>query len=472
MHDGTAGQPNAGQSHPLAVVFSFFVRRCQGDVGMFGKKPSRLDECRSSINKTPSPIGFFCQWFYGSYELLSRYSKADVWENAHSDMPELWKDHLDDLESYLDEFKQKGTKEHVETLHEWFNQRGACTVACTVCVLWIVGISRKLTEWEPVSVLGECDAIDRQEKLIIQCANIATSLSVIDTICNLQDAWNRTPPPPTNQDAVSDYIYKCIAFHRELLWDIVDIYVFHGVIEIDRAELDDGVRSAHAKALASVIRESVSPQVGSMQSLKQTENLRIQLFKFVCELARHSPMGHREEGKRLITFLIAHNYRDRADRTIDYFRLWLEYRSFAFTGNSAETSDNALLEIDKWKVVAAKLEELRAQGEKPKPYRGYADEFGCSKTTIAKAISSTPSLAAWAAKKRSKPRAVDFTQKVADETHQIREIDPSEAAAIREFIENETDPRTKAWFIAQKPEDQIAFLDDPDKFFKAHKRLA
>jgi hypothetical protein len=54
---------------------------------------------------------------------------------------------------------------------------------------------------------------------------------------------------------------------------------------------------------------------------------------------------------------------------------------------------------------------------------------------------------------------------VTDDIVQTRELDPTEEAAIREFIER-ADPEVKAWFLSQTRQNQLDYLNDPDKYPK------
>jgi len=114
-----------------------------------------------------------------------------------------------------------------------------------------------------------------------------------------------------------------------------------------------------------------------------------------------------------------------------------------------------------WEKAAARLERLRKQGEPFTSQAKLAEAFGCSPGTINKAIHNTDSLHEWA-KRRPEPRAQSLNAPVTDQTSQSRELDPAEGAAIREFVEG-ADPETKAWFLALSPDDQIRYLDDPEK---------
>jgi hypothetical protein len=124
-----------------------------------------------------------------------------------------------------------------------------------------------------------------------------------------------------------------------------------------------------------------------------------------------------------------------------------------------------------WREAAERLERLRTQGEPWTSQQEMAKRLGCSSGTINKAIKQTPSLKAWAKRPPAAPRAQSLHQStrdgqnlsmVTDNTPQERELDPQDEAAIREFLET-ADPQTKAWFHALSTEDQLAFLDDPDK---------
>jgi hypothetical protein len=54
---------------------------------------------------------------------------------------------------------------------------------------------------------------------------------------------------------------------------------------------------------------------------------------------------------------------------------------------------------------------------------------------------------------------------------QSRELPPEDDLAIREFVEK-ADRETKAWFLALSVDEQLAYLDDPDRHPKILGRKA
>ncbi len=116
-----------------------------------------------------------------------------------------------------------------------------------------------------------------------------------------------------------------------------------------------------------------------------------------------------------------------------------------------------------WQEAAERLERLRSQGEPWTSQHKMARQFGCSSGTINKAIRMTPELRTWANRRpAAAPRRRTFNDVVTDSSAQTREADPVDDAAIREFIEK-AESQTKAWFLALSPEDQLEYLNDPDK---------
>jgi hypothetical protein len=124
-----------------------------------------------------------------------------------------------------------------------------------------------------------------------------------------------------------------------------------------------------------------------------------------------------------------------------------------------------------WQEVAKRLERLRSQGEPFTSQHKLAKQLRCSSGTIHKAIKNTPILHKWAKQPGSIPKAQSLTplgetgylDAVTDSTPQTTELDPADDVAIREFVEK-ADPETKGWFLALSRENQLAYLNDPDKY--------
>jgi hypothetical protein len=125
-----------------------------------------------------------------------------------------------------------------------------------------------------------------------------------------------------------------------------------------------------------------------------------------------------------------------------------------------------------WQEAAERMERLRKQGEAFSTQGTLADNFGCSTSTINKAINKTPSLQAWAKPEgTAPPRAQSLIGVVTDNVAQSRDPNPEDDAAIREFIE-QADAETKAWFLALSTDKQLAIVNDPDKHPKILGRKA
>lgn len=115
--------------------------------------------------------------------------------------------------------------------------------------------------------------------------------------------------------------------------------------------------------------------------------------------------------------------------------------------------------------VAERLKRLRSQGIAWKSVRAFADDFGCSVSTVHKALRSCPELARWAKRAGGSPRAQSLNPVVTDSTAQQTEPDPADDAAYREFIER-ADGSERAWFHTLSRDDQSDFLNDPDKYHR------
>ena len=149
-------------------------------------------------------------------------------------------------------------------------------------------------------------------------------------------------------------------------------------------------------------------------------------------------------------------------------------------GHSAEPpSDTEPLgeaEGMRWQEVAERLERLRLQGEPFTSQGKLAEVLGCSSATINKAIKNTPSLHPWAQRPDAAPRAQSlsgwkpgeaYTDVVTASRPQTRELNPEDEVAIREYLEREDlKPEERAFFNSLSTEDQLDFLDDPDKHRK------
>src|SRR5262249_23492358 len=91
-------------------------------------------------------------------------------------------------------------------------------------------------------------------------------------------------------------------------------------------------------------------------------------------------------------------------------------------------------------------------------------QLGCSSATIHKAIKQTPSLQKWAERKGAAvPKAQSLQDVVADGTAQSREPNPEDEAAIREYLERDLTHQERGFFNGLSREQQLDFLNDPDK---------
>jgi hypothetical protein len=118
-----------------------------------------------------------------------------------------------------------------------------------------------------------------------------------------------------------------------------------------------------------------------------------------------------------------------------------------------------------WKEAAERLKQLRNQGSPWSSYNKLSKQMGCSPRTIFKAVQNTPELKIWALRQTATPKAQSFNDVVIDRTAQGREPDPADDAAIREYLEREDlTPEERAFFNGLSREDQVMFLDDPDKY--------
>ncbi len=121
-----------------------------------------------------------------------------------------------------------------------------------------------------------------------------------------------------------------------------------------------------------------------------------------------------------------------------------------------------------WQEAAKRLERLRAQGEAWTSCHVLAEKFSCPSGTIYKAIKSTPELKSWAKQKTATAsRAQSINDVVTDNTTQDRVPNPEDDAAIREHLEREDlKPEERAFFNGLSRENQLLFLNDPDKHQK------
>jgi len=117
-----------------------------------------------------------------------------------------------------------------------------------------------------------------------------------------------------------------------------------------------------------------------------------------------------------------------------------------------------------WQEAAERLSRLREQGERWTSYETLAGQIGCSRATVYKAVNQTKELQSWP-KRQGAPRAHQGLEgPVLDNTVQQRELNPADDAAIREYLEREDlTPEERAFFNGLSPEDQLDFLDDPDR---------
>jgi hypothetical protein len=147
-------------------------------------------------------------------------------------------------------------------------------------------------------------------------------------------------------------------------------------------------------------------------------------------------------------------------------------------GNTEPPRDSAESSGMGWEEAVERLKNLLLTGTAWTSQQQMADQIGCAPSTINKAIRKTPELQNWAKRQAiPAPRAQSLTppQKgggayldmITDRKAQSRELDPEDEVAIREYLEREDlKPEERAFFNGLSPEDQLAFLDDPDKHQK------
>ena len=120
-----------------------------------------------------------------------------------------------------------------------------------------------------------------------------------------------------------------------------------------------------------------------------------------------------------------------------------------------------------WKDAAERMKRLCAAGETFTSQHKLAVQFGCSSGTINKAIHKTPCAAGLGkCQTSSHPRAQSISDVVTDRTSQAREPDPADDAAIREYLDADLTPEERAFFNGLSTENQLDFLEDPDKHRK------
>jgi len=120
-----------------------------------------------------------------------------------------------------------------------------------------------------------------------------------------------------------------------------------------------------------------------------------------------------------------------------------------------------------WQEAADRMERLRIQGKPFTSQHKLAELFGCSSGTINKAIQQTASLHCWAKRQNVAARkARSLNDAVMGRAAQSTEPDPNDQAAIREYLEGDLTPDERGFFNGLSLEDQIEFLNDPDKHDK------
>jgi hypothetical protein len=132
----------------------------------------------------------------------------------------------------------------------------------------------------------------------------------------------------------------------------------------------------------------------------------------------------------------------------------------------AEQPDKETLTLQE---VTERLERLCKQGEKYTSQHKLAAQIGCSPAQVNKAFNKNDSLRAWMnSKPGAAPKAQSINPVVTDRTAQSTEPDPADDAAIREYLERENlTPEERAFFNSLSRENQLMFLNDPDK----HRRI-
>lgn len=162
----------------------------------------------------------------------------------------------------------------------------------------------------------------------------------------------------------------------------------------------------------------------------------LQLAERVRWLIQQAAMPGADESEPLTVDQITEETLPRCWRSLEHFHMahadyqWLQLElDKEYQAVEALTKPPAGDDGDPPKMsredAAQRLERLRQQGEKFTSRADMAERFGCSSSTVQKAIENTPSLQAWAKPKQAAPRAQSLDAVVLDNTEQDREADPT-----------------------------------------------
>ncbi len=242
------------------------------------------------------------------------------------------------------------------------------------------------------------------------------------------------------------------------------------------ADLGEHERDAREQALA-IFHVAESDPAQAIDSLKHWAS---EDPDFAMSLGRWLRQGIRkcvearlseQESRRTLAAVAAATaaLADDADRAFPGFeRTECNHLNTPEQGGSQDQTAKGMT----WQDVAGRLKRLRAQGEPWTSQHEMARRFCCSSGTVNKAIRNTPELLSWAKREvAASPRARSLSPFVTDRTAQSREPDPREEAAIREYLERDLRPDERAFFNGLSREDQIFFLNDPDKHSVTSKLL-
>jgi hypothetical protein len=116
--------------------------------------------------------------------------------------------------------------------------------------------------------------------------------------------------------------------------------------------------------------------------------------------------------------------------------------------------------------VTKELLRLRDAGEPFTTYEDMATRVGASSGNVHNAVKETPALQEWAKKPEATPRAQTMTEVVTDSVADERSPDPAQDTEDRELLRRveELDPQAREWLRGLSREQQLAYLDDPDRF--------
>ena len=119
-----------------------------------------------------------------------------------------------------------------------------------------------------------------------------------------------------------------------------------------------------------------------------------------------------------------------------------------------------------WEDAAERLERLREQGEPFTSQSDLANRFGCSPSTVHKAIHSSLTLTAWSKSNAAIPKGLKSNAVAFSCTAQNRELKPDQEALIREYLQRDLPPKEAPLLRASPLRHQFEYvygLEDPDE---------